>query len=105
MPAGGGEEVRVLEAINALLDYIRIAKDEGAVCALGGGPATRPECGSGWFVEPTIFTGVNQKMRIANEEIFAPVLSLRKNAECAGPFIPSLSGAATTADASLRFPC
>ena len=29
-----------------------------ATCMLGGGPATRPECGNGWFVEPTIFTGV-----------------------------------------------
>jgi len=59
-----------------VLDYIRIAKDEGAVCRLGGSPATRPECGTGWFVEPTIFTGVDPKMRIANEEVFGPVLSV-----------------------------
>jgi aldehyde dehydrogenase (NAD+) len=59
-----------------VLDYIQIAKDEGAVCRLGGGPATRPECGNGWFVEPTIFTGVNQNMRIANEEVFGPVLAI-----------------------------
>ena len=59
-----------------VLDYIRIAKEEGAHCALGGAPATRPECGSGWFVEPTIFTGVDPKMRIANEEVFGPVLSI-----------------------------
>ena len=59
-----------------VLDYIRIAKEEGAVCALGGGPAARPECGQGWFVEPTIFTGVTPKMRIANEEVFGPVLSV-----------------------------
>jgi len=61
---------------NKVLDYIRIAKDEGAVCALGGAPATRPECGSGWFVEPTIFTGVKPEMRIAQEEVFGPVLSI-----------------------------
>ncbi len=36
----------------------------------------REECGSGWFVEPTIFTGVNPEMRIANEEVFGPVLSV-----------------------------
>ena len=59
-----------------VLEYIRIAKDEGAVCRLGGGAATRPECGSGWFVEPTIFTGVEPRMRIANEEVFGPVLSI-----------------------------
>jgi acyl-CoA reductase-like NAD-dependent aldehyde dehydrogenase len=59
-----------------VLEYIRIAKDEGAVCRLGGSPATRPECGAGWFVEPTIFTGVTAEMRIANEEVFGPVLSV-----------------------------
>jgi acyl-CoA reductase-like NAD-dependent aldehyde dehydrogenase len=59
-----------------ILDYIRIAKEEGAVCRLGGAPAEREECGSGWFVEPTIFTGVNPEMRIANEEVFGPVLSV-----------------------------
>jgi acyl-CoA reductase-like NAD-dependent aldehyde dehydrogenase len=59
-----------------VLDYIRIAKAEGAVCRLGGGPAQRPECGSGWFVEPTIFTGVKPEMRIAQEEVFGPVLSI-----------------------------
>jgi len=59
-----------------VLDYIRIAKEEGAVCRLGGGPAQRAECGSGWFVEPTIFTDVDPGMRIANEEVFGPVLSI-----------------------------
>ncbi len=59
-----------------VLDYLRIAKEEGAVCQLGGSPATRPECGSGWFIEPTIFTGVRPDMRIANEEVFGPVLSV-----------------------------
>jgi aldehyde dehydrogenase (NAD+) len=59
-----------------VLDYLRIGKDEGAVCELGGGRAERPECGAGWFVEPTIFSGVKPDMRIAREEIFGPVLSL-----------------------------
>ena len=39
-------------------------------------PAARSECGSGWFVEPTVFTGVKPEMRIANEEVFGPVLSM-----------------------------
>jgi aldehyde dehydrogenase (NAD+) len=59
-----------------VLSYIDIGRNEGANLRLGGGPATRPECGKGWFVEPTIFTGVDNKMRIAQEEIFGPVLSI-----------------------------
>jgi aldehyde dehydrogenase (NAD+) len=59
-----------------ILDYIDIARGEGAKPVLGGGKATRPECGEGWFVEPTIFTGVKNSMRIAQEEVFGPVLSV-----------------------------
>src|SRR5271163_500206 len=59
-----------------ILDYIEVAKNEGASCVLGGAKATRAECGEGWFVEPTIFTDVNPQMRIANEEVFGPVLSV-----------------------------
>lgn len=58
------------------LEYIGIAKAEGARCVLGGERASRAECGSGWFVEPTIFTGVTNAMRIAREEVFGPVLSV-----------------------------
>ena len=61
-----------------VLGYIDIAKKEGAKLLLGGGPATRSECGKGWFVEPTVFAGVNNKMRIAQEEVFGPVLSVIK---------------------------
>lgn len=61
-----------------VLGYINIAKDEGAQLLMGGGAATRPECGTGWFVEPTIFSGVQNKMRIAQEEVFGPVLSVIK---------------------------
>jgi aldehyde dehydrogenase (NAD+) len=61
-----------------VLSYIDIAKKEGAELLMGGGPAQRPECGSGWFVEPTIFGAVNNRMRIAQEEVFGPVLSVLK---------------------------
>ncbi|MGD8340145.1 MAG: aldehyde dehydrogenase [Gammaproteobacteria bacterium] len=57
-----------------VLDYIAIAKNEGARCVLGGGPAERPECGDGWFIEPTVFADVSPDMRIAREEVFGPVL-------------------------------
>lgn len=61
-----------------ILNYIQIAKDEGAQVLLGGGSANgRPECGtSQYFVEPTIFGGVTNQMRIAQEEVFGPVLSI-----------------------------
>jgi (Z)-2-((N-methylformamido)methylene)-5-hydroxybutyrolactone dehydrogenase len=59
-----------------VLDYIDVAQTEGATCVLGGSAATRPECGNGWFVEPTVFTDVKPTMRIAQEEVFGPVLSI-----------------------------
>jgi (Z)-2-((N-methylformamido)methylene)-5-hydroxybutyrolactone dehydrogenase len=61
-----------------ILSYIDIAKGEGARCVLGGGPATKEEGGGQYFVKPTIFTGVNNNMRIAQEEVFGPVLSIIK---------------------------
>ena len=61
-----------------VLGYIDVAKNEGAKCVLGGGPAG-PDIGGGkYFVQPTIFTGVDNKMRIAQEEVFGPVLSVIK---------------------------
>ena len=57
-----------------VLDYIDVARNEGASAALGGARAS--EFGDGWFVQPTIFTGVKNSMRIAQEEVFGPVLSV-----------------------------
>ena len=59
-----------------VLDYIEIARSEGARCVLGGSPAVRPECGDGWFIEPTVFADVRPDMQIAREEVFGPVLSV-----------------------------
>jgi (Z)-2-((N-methylformamido)methylene)-5-hydroxybutyrolactone dehydrogenase len=59
-----------------VLEYLDIAKGEGARAVVGGSAASRPECGRGWFVEPTIFTDVTNEMRIAREEVFGPVLSV-----------------------------
>ncbi|MGR8947547.1 MAG: aldehyde dehydrogenase [Gammaproteobacteria bacterium] len=63
-----------------ILEYIRIAQQEGAETLLGGGPAeNQPECGdSEYFIQPTIFGGVTNDMRIAQEEVFGPVLSIIK---------------------------
>jgi aldehyde dehydrogenase (NAD+) len=59
-----------------VLDYIKIAKQEGAKCVLGGGPCHGPGTQGGQFVEPTIFTDVTNDMRIAQEEVFGPVLAV-----------------------------
>jgi len=59
-----------------ILDYIDIAKAEGARCLLGGKPASGAGIVGGQFVEPTIFTDVDNTMRIAREEVFGPVLSI-----------------------------
>jgi aldehyde dehydrogenase (NAD+) len=57
-----------------IMGYIEIAKNEGARCVLGG--RSRPDLGAGQFVEPTIFIGVRNDMRIAQEEVFGPVLAV-----------------------------
>ena len=54
--------------------YIKIGQEEGAKVAVGGG---RPAgISKGWFVEPTVFVDVDNSMRIAQEEIFGPVLAV-----------------------------
>ena len=53
--------------------YIAIGKREGAKIVHGGG---RPGTKRGWFVQPTVFGGVQNSMTIAREEIFGPVLTL-----------------------------
>jgi aldehyde dehydrogenase (NAD+) len=58
------------------LDYIEIAKQEGARLLCGGRRLTGGLHDKGYFVEPTIFGDVRPEMRIAQEEIFGPVLAL-----------------------------
>ncbi len=57
-------------------DYIRIGREEGANLACGGGVPSLQGFEAGFFVEPTVFTGVADDMRIAREEIFGPVMSV-----------------------------
>jgi (Z)-2-((N-methylformamido)methylene)-5-hydroxybutyrolactone dehydrogenase len=59
-----------------VLHYIDVAKADGARCVLGGAAATGPGLEGGMFVQPTIFTDVSNRMRIAQEEVFGPVLSI-----------------------------
>jgi aldehyde dehydrogenase (NAD+) len=62
--------------LEKVLAYIDIARSEGATCVLGGNALTTGEFARGNFVEPTIFTHVTNDMRIAQEEVFGPVLSV-----------------------------
>lgn len=59
-----------------VLDYIDIARREGAKCVLGGAAYTGEGASGGQFVQPTIFTNVRNEMRIAQEEVFGPVLAV-----------------------------
>ena len=55
-----------------VLSYIQLGQDEGATLIAGG--KARPDKGGGYFIEPTCFADVTNDMRIAQEEIFGPVL-------------------------------
>jgi aldehyde dehydrogenase (NAD+) len=56
------------------LNYIEIGKSEGAKMVCGGNRLDKGDYQYGWFLEPTVFTEVDPKMRIAQEEIFGPVV-------------------------------
>ncbi|WP_250575338.1 aldehyde dehydrogenase family protein [Nonomuraea sediminis] len=53
--------------------YIKLGLEEGAKLAYGGGRGDQP---TGWYVEPTVFVGMDDSMRIAREEIFGPVIGV-----------------------------
>ena len=59
-----------------VMRYIEAGKQEGAQCVLGGEQPKEPELSKGCFVAPTIFDGVQNSFKIAQEEIFGPVLSV-----------------------------
>jgi aldehyde dehydrogenase (NAD+) len=54
--------------------YFKIAEEEGARAETGGALAVDPALAGGFYVEPTVYTGVRNDMRIAREEVFGPVL-------------------------------
>ena len=61
-------------ARDRILDYVRSGVDEGATVATGGNAAVVDGCAGGFFVEPTVLVDVRNDMRVAQEEIFGPVL-------------------------------
>ncbi|HXM61678.1 MAG TPA: aldehyde dehydrogenase family protein [Terriglobales bacterium] len=66
------------DQLEKILEYIQVGKNEGARCAIGGEQAhLGDDLENGYYIKPTVFVG-NNKMRIFQEEIFGPVLSVTK---------------------------
>jgi len=83
MRVGNGMEAGVnlgpvcgAQQLEDILRYIDIGRKEGAALACGGRRMTEGAMAKGCFIEPTVFTGVQRAMQIAQEEIFGPVLSI-----------------------------
>ena len=64
------------DELGTTLDYIEVGESEGARLVTGGERLEDGSLGDGYFVEPTVFADVEHDMRIAQEEIFGPVLSV-----------------------------
>jgi aldehyde dehydrogenase (NAD+) len=64
--------------LQTVMKYVEIGKAEGATLVTGGRRLDKGPHARGWFHEPTIFGDVNPKMRIAQEEIFGPVVSVMR---------------------------
>lgn len=79
----GNDEASQMGAITSkqqmerILEYIKIGKKEGASLRLGGERLTKGELQKGYFIAPTVFTDVTSDMRIAQEEIFGPVVVIQ----------------------------
>lgn len=56
--------------------YLRLAREEGAVVRTGGGRPADPALADGYFIEPTVLTGLTNDTRTAQEEIFGPVITV-----------------------------
>ena len=67
-----------LNQFETVMEYIGIGTEEGARLAYGGRAVTGPGYDDGYYIQPTIFTDVAPDMRIAQEEIFGPVLTVFK---------------------------
>jgi alpha-ketoglutaric semialdehyde dehydrogenase len=64
------------QQLNTVIRYVEIGKKEGAKLLCGGHPLDQGPQALGYFHEPTIFGDVHPKMKIAQEEIFGPVVAV-----------------------------
>ncbi len=62
--------------LDKVMEYVGIGKNEGAKLMTGGNRLTDPAHAKGWFHEPTVFADCSPRMRIAQEEIFGPVVAV-----------------------------
>src|SRR5262249_32312324 len=62
--------------LETIESYVSIGAKEGAVVAAGGGRRSGDGLGSGFYFQPTLLDGVSPDMRVAQEEIFGPVLAI-----------------------------
>ncbi len=62
--------------LERVTDYFEVGRQEGAAVHYGGARLTSGDYANGYFVPPTIFTQVDNEMRVAREEIFGPVVSV-----------------------------
>jgi acyl-CoA reductase-like NAD-dependent aldehyde dehydrogenase len=95
--------------LQKVMDYVTVGQREGATLATGGHRLAAGDWGKGWFHEPTIFSDVSPTMRIAQEEIFGPVVSvlpcddLDDAIQIANGVAYGLSGAIYTRDVNAAF--
>jgi aldehyde dehydrogenase (NAD+) len=106
-PAEASTRIGPMSSVNQqdkVNSYIKLGVEEGATVAFGGPDAAGELPSGGAYVQPTIFGGVTRDMRIAQEEIFGPVLSvmpytdLDDAAEIANSTVYGLAGAVFAAD-------
>jgi len=89
--------------------YVQIGQEEGARLLCGGSRLTGQDFDCGWFFQPTVFGDVDPKMRIAQEEIFGPVVSvipcegLEQAIEIGNGVVYGLSSAIYTRDINKAF--
>jgi aldehyde dehydrogenase (NAD+) len=83
LPVGNGlaDGVQMGPAVSAGqrktdMEYIEIARSEGATVLAGGAPPEGSGYARGYFVQPTVITDVRPEMRIAQEEVFGPVIGV-----------------------------
>jgi acyl-CoA reductase-like NAD-dependent aldehyde dehydrogenase len=95
--------------IEKVMEYVEIGKNEGAHLATGGHRLTGQAWARGWFHEPTVFTDCSPQMRIAQEEIFGPVVAVmpvdgfEQAIEIANNVVYGLSASIYTRDVNRAF--
>ena len=95
--------------LQKVMEYVEIGKNEGAHLATGGHRLTGDGWSRGWFHEPTVFTDCSPQMRIAQEEIFGPVVAVipvenfERAVEVANNVVYGLSASIYTRDVNQAF--